>query len=322
MTKRVWHLVCLFLIAALVLQGCAAVTAPKENRPPLRVEWTIWEGDYTILIAKEKGFFEKNGVDVELIFYEAFSGAVTDITVNRIDVGFFALGDLFNAARLGDVAAVAVYDSGGTSTVVSRSEIQSVTDLRGKRIGVSMNTYNEMFVRHMLTETGVSIKDVTLVDVPAEEVPTRLADDLDAGYVWAPYDRAAVEYGHKVLYSSSSFGSLSPDVIVFRRDVLEDRPDDVRAFLNAWFEAVEYRLAHPEESNEIIAKATGQSVAGVALSGDVQIYRLQDNIALFDKNQQNTIYNAADLSVQFLIERGQVTIAPKIEDILDPSFLQ
>lgn len=322
MTKRVWHLVCWFLIAALILPGCAAVAAPQENHSPLRVEWTNWEGDYTILIAKEKGFFEKNGVEVEPVFYETFTNALTDITVNRIDAGLFAINDLISASRLGDVTAVAVYDSGGSSTVVARSEIRTVLDLRGKRIGVTMNSYNEMFVRQMLLETGVSVKDVTLVDVPPEDIPDRLSDDLDAGYVWAPYDDVAVKNGHKVLFSSESFASLSPDVIVFRDEILEERPEDVRAFLKAWFEAAEYRLAHPEECNLIIAEKTNQTIEDVALSGSVQIYVQQDNLALFDKAAANTIYHIADVNMQFLVNQGQVTTAPKIDEILDPSFLQ
>lgn len=322
MTKSVWQLICWILIAVLVLQGCAAITAPQETRPPLRVEWTIWEGDYTILVAREKGFFEKNGVEVEPVFYETFTNALTDITVNRIDAGLFAINDLISASRLGDVTAVAVYDSGGTSTVVARSDIRTVLDLRGKRIGVTMNSYNEMFVRQMLMETGVSIKDVTLVNVPPEEVPNRLSDDLDAGYVWAPYDAVAVKNGHRILFSSESFASLSPDVIVFRDEILKDRPEDVRAFLKAWFEAAEYRLAHPEECNQIIAAATNQTVEDVTLSGNVKIYGQQDNLALFDKATANTIYHAADVNMQFLVDQGQVTIAPKIEEILDPSFLK
>ncbi len=321
MTKKVWYVVCWIMIAALVLQGCGTLIA-QEERPPLKVEWTIWEGDYTVLIAQEKGFFKKHGVEVDLVFYENFTNAMTDITVNRIDAGFFALSDLFNASRMGDVVAVAVYDSGGTSTVVSRNDIRSVSELRGKRIGVTMNTYNEMFVRQMLLDTGVSIKDVTLVNASPEEIPTRLSEDLDAGYVWAPYDDASVKNGHKVLYTSSTFASLSPDVIVFRRGIIEDRPEDVRAFLKAWFEAVDYRLAHPEECDQIIAKATNQSVEDVALSGDVQLYTQQDNLMLFDENSQNTIYRAVEVSMQFLIDRGQVTVAPEIDEIIVPSFLQ
>lgn len=322
MTKRVWHLVCWFIIAAMVLQGCAAAVAPEESHPPLRVEWTIREGDYTILIAQQKGFFEKHGVEVEPVFYEVFSEAVTDITVNRIDGGFFALGDLFNAANMSDVVAVGVSDSGGESAFVSRYGLNSFSSLRGKRIGVTKNTYNEMFVRQILSDNNISLQEVTLVEVPDEEIPNRLAWDLDAGYVRAPYDLATLRNGQRVLFSNTSSASFSPDVIVFRREIAAQRPDDVRAFMNAWFEALEYRMANPDECNKIIAKVTKQREQDVVLSGNVQLYSRQDNLELLKRDGANSIFQSAEISLQFLIERGQITTALKFDEIFDPSFLQ
>lgn len=322
MTKKVWRLVCWLLITVMVLQGCGVIPVGTEEKPPLKVEWAIREGDYTILIAQQKGFFEKHGVKVDPVFYRVFSEAVTDITVNRIDAGFFALGDLFNAANMNDVVAVAVSDSGGTSAFVSRYGLKSLSGLSGKRIGVTKNSYNEMFVRQILDENNIPIQDVTLVEVPEEEIPNRLAWDLDAGYVRAPYDLAALRNGQRVLFSNTSSASFSPDVIVFRREIVEERPEDVRAFLNAWFEALEYRLANPDECNKIIARATKQREQDVALTGNVQLYNRQDNLGLLDKAGTNTIFGTAQVSLQFLIERGQITTSPKLDEIFDPSFLQ
>ena len=61
----------LAVITAILLSACSGIS--KSERSPLKVEWTLWWGDYTIIIAREKGFFEKHGVEVELIFYEVFS---------------------------------------------------------------------------------------------------------------------------------------------------------------------------------------------------------------------------------------------------------
>lgn len=323
MTKKAWYLICWFMIAALVLQGCGAVSLVVEQEtPPLRVEWTTRGGDYTVLIAQQKGFFEKHGVNVEPVFYPVFSEAVTDITVNRIDVGIFALGDLFNAASMSDVVAVGVSDSGGTSAFVSQYGLRSLSSLRGKRIGVTKNTYNEMFVRQILKENGIPIQAVTLVEVPDEQIPNRLAWDLDAGYVRNPFELAALRNGHRILFSNTSSDSFSPDVIVFRRDIVEERPEDVRAFLNAWFEALDYRLANPDECNKIIAKVTMLREQDVANSGNVQIYNRQTNLELMNASGTNTIFRSAEISLQFLIDRGQITTAPKFDEIFDPSFLR
>jgi len=329
MVKKAMALVNFFLITALFLSGCGVMSSPDQIQPmlekqPLKVEYTIWQGDYTLLIAQEKGFFEKHGVKVEPVFYETFSTAIPDLAVNRIDIGLFSIGDLLTVTSVANVKGIAVYDSGGVATVVSRSSIQDVTDLKGKRIGVNIGTTGEMLVREMLSQAGMSVSDVELVDANPEDVPQRLSDDLYAGYVWSPHDVRAVQAGHKILYTAASEQSLFPDVIVVRGNLANDRREDMRAFLDAWFEAVDYRLANPDECNQIIAEATGQTMEDLVYTSNIRIFNRSDNLGLFDQNDQNdsTIYHAARVNLDFLVMRGNLTQKPDISTILDPSFLQ
>jgi NitT/TauT family transport system substrate-binding protein len=324
MVKKVVSLVNLIVVATLLLTGCGLRSAPAVKKSPIRVEYTIWEGDYTLLVAQEKGFFEKHGVQVEPVFYETFANAVPDMAVNRIDIGLFAVGDLLNITRIADVKGVAVYDSGGTSTVVSQKNIRDIKDLKGKKVGVNIGSTGEMIVREMLSSASMSVSDVELVEVDPEMVVGRLSDDLAAGYVWAPYDTRAVQAGHKVLYSRGAIYSLFPDVIVAREAFAKDRPEDVHAFLDAWFEALEYRLANPDESNQIIAEKTGQKVEDLVSSPELQLYNRADNLLLFDQSDQNdsTIFYSAKVNLDFLVMRGNMTLRPDIHTILDPSFLQ
>jgi NitT/TauT family transport system substrate-binding protein len=133
MIKRTRLLVSIFLIAALFLTGCGQIGQSRSPLPPLKVEWTRWDGDYTILVAQEKGLFKKHGVEVELLYYDVFSKAITDMAAQRIDAGLFGVGDMLMASRLTDVKGILLYDSGGTSTIVSRSDIHVSRILKVKR---------------------------------------------------------------------------------------------------------------------------------------------------------------------------------------------
>jgi NitT/TauT family transport system substrate-binding protein len=315
----------LLLAAVLALAGCSPLTtSPSLERAPLKVEWRNWEGDYTLLIASEKGFFAEHGVEVEPVYYETFSSAVPDLGMNRLDGGLFAVGDLLAASTATEVQGIAVYDSGRFSNVVSRQDIPSIVDLKGKKIGVDIGTAGELFVREMLHDSGMSINDVTLVDVIPEEVPVRLSEDLDAGYVWAPYDQIALKAGGKILYSRGVTGSLMPNVIVFRTDVIENRPEDVRAFLDAWFEALEYRLANPQESNQIIANVLEKTPGEVSPSGKVQFYTREDNELLFDTSSMpfSSIYYSAQVNLEFQVKSGSITRMVDLQTILNRSFLK
>jgi NitT/TauT family transport system substrate-binding protein len=326
MAKRCHPWISLVLIAALLLPGCSTLPKSSTERPPLKVEYTLWEGDYTLLIAQEKGFFEKHGVQVEPVFYETFSRAVPDLAGKRIDMGLFAIGDLLTASQVADVRGIAVYDSGGTSSVMSRPEIEDIASLKGKKIGVNIGSNGEMFVRQMLKSASLNVNDVTLVEMDPELIPENLTKHaIDAGYTWAPYDKKAQKAGNKVLYTNNEVGALFPDVITIRRELLEDRPEDVRAFLAAWFEAVDYRLKNQAECDQIIAWKTNQSIDEVATTGTLKLYTRLDNLGLYDPISQagkgNDIYKTSRVNLDFQIASGHITSKPDLATLLDPKYL-
>jgi NitT/TauT family transport system substrate-binding protein len=301
----------------------AALSSDKE---PLRLVWTLWDGDYTALVAQEKGFFTKYGVNVELVYYEDFYQAIPDIGGGKLDGGMVAIGDMLLVTRSTGVSAIMVYDSGGTNSLVGSAELVGVEDLMNKKIGVPMGTSFEVFVRQVLAEAGVSIKDVTFVDMGPEEVPQNIPDVIQAGYVWEPYTSEALQSGHKLLAATrySSTESLTPDLVIFRSDVIRNRPEDIQAFVNAWFDAVEYRLANPDECNQIIARITNQNIDDLAI-GDARLYTREDNLSLFANNPGtdiSSIYYSMQLNIDFLVSIGVLTQRPELSEILTPQFLR
>jgi NitT/TauT family transport system substrate-binding protein len=325
MAKKIWIMGSIILIASLLMTGCNVFAAPAVKRPPLRVEYTTWQPDYTLLIAKEKGFFEKYGVEVEPVYYEVFSKTLPDLAGGKVDAAGLAVADLLLTSRLVDLKAVLIEDSGGTLRVVARPEIHSPADLKGRKIGTTVGSYGELVVRNMLQEAGMTVKDVSLVNVDPELVPEQLVSgEISAGFVWDPWDQKAVAQGQKILYEQQPNPPLFADLYVFRTTVINERPDDVRNFTRAWFAALEYRLAHPDECNEIIARITNQSVEDVASTGGITLYNLASNLDLFDKNSPSgySIYQSAQVNLDFLVMKGNITVPPDIDALLDPSYLQ
>jgi NitT/TauT family transport system substrate-binding protein len=326
MVKKIFSWTSMVMIAALLLQGCSTFSKPSVEHSPLKVEYTLWPGDYTLLIAQEKGFFKKHGVEVEPVYYEDFSRALIDLTAKRIDVGLFSVGDLLMVTQVAEVQGIAVYDSGGTSIVMARPEITDVAGLKGKKIGVNIGTYAEMIVRQMLKGANLTIDDVTLVEAGPEAVPDKLANnEISAGYVWAPYDKKAQQAGNKPLFTSKELGELGPDVITIRKELVQERPENVKAFLTAWFEAHEYRASHPAECNEIIARLTKQPVGDINLDENIKLYTREDNYRLFDPINQasnnSNIYKTAQINLDFQIATGGITSSPDLVTLLTPKYL-
>jgi NitT/TauT family transport system substrate-binding protein len=147
---------------------------------------------------------------------------------------------------------------------------------------------------------------------------------IDAGHTWDPHTAQAIASGNHIIFSTKDTPGLFPDVMTFRVDVIQHRPDDVRAFVAAWFEAADYWLTNPQAGNTIVAQYTGQLASEISTEG-IRIYTLQDNLRAFAENpgsNLSSIYYVARLSLDFSIKAGYITIPPDLNILLDPSFLK
>lgn len=313
----------LFMLSV-VLVSCGN-KLPAINREPLKVEFAFWWGDFTLLVAKEKGFFEKYGVVVEPVYYESFPQVPADLAAGKIDAGLFSIGDVLITSEHIPVKVVAAYDDGGLNTIVAIPEIQTIADLKGKQIGVKIGSPYEIFVREMLKTANLKTSDVVFVNLSAEEIPAAMPDKVQAGFVWEPYTSELLGKGYKVLFSSTQISSLYPDLITFRASVVKEKPADVRAFLQAWFEAVEYRNTHVEETRVIAAKYLNVALDEIQPDAQLHIMILSDNQLMFKQTPTDgsrSIYDTAQISADFLIDIGTLSQPPDLKTIFDPAYHQ
>ena len=310
------------LLLTVILSACTALSQPASAPlPPLRVEFTNWWGDYTLLVAQEKGFFEKYGVQVEPVYYEFFSDTYPDLASGQLDAGLIAVGDTINISRIAPMKVVAVHDNGGDDAMVARPEILSIENLRGLTVGTQIGSQYELMITEMLRSANMDSADVKVVSIYPEDGLAALENNqVQAVYIWEPYLSEALSKGYKVLYPQEQL-HLFPDLIVFQKSVTDQRPDDVRAFLKAWFEAVDYRLQNPEETRAIAAKYLGVSVEEVQPDDNLKILTLEDNKAIFRLESENSIYTVTKITSDFLISIGTITQMPDPLELLDSRYL-
>jgi NitT/TauT family transport system substrate-binding protein len=130
----------------------------------------------------------------------------------------------------------------------------------------------------------------------------------------------AIAGGNKVIYPTK-YTRLFPDTIVFSQSVVDNRPDDVRAFLKAWFQAVEYRLQHQGETRDIAAKYLGVDAEDIQPDDNQRLYTVEDNKKLFNINEENSIYAITNVTSDYLISIGTITQSTDPLELLDPSYL-
>jgi len=314
-----------FLIIIICLSASCSSNSPASLSTPLKVEWTDWPGDYTILVADQMGLFKKNGVNVDLIHYDLSTKALPDLAGGKLDGGILTMSDLLLAANLTDIKAVMVSDNGGQYSLVASPDIKTVTDLQGKRIGLNLHTSGEMFVTEMLKTKYLTANEVTFVELSPDQVSASIPNQIDAGLVWEPYTSQAIKQGKVVVFQSDFISSLLPRLIVFRSSVIEQHPQDIHAFLRAWDEAVQYRNTHPQESLSLIANATSKNASQLNITGKITLFSIADNVGLFSNpagSDPSSIYFLAGTNRDFLVSAGYLTSPPSINSLLDPTFLK
>jgi NitT/TauT family transport system substrate-binding protein len=155
--------------------------------------------------------------------------------------------------------------------------------------------------------------------------PAFISGNVDAAVLWEPSLTKALQEGKgKLLFSSKDTPGLIPDLLVFREDVTKKRPDDVKKIINAWFDALDYWKANPDESLKIMAKAAETPLEEYKAGVDsVKIFQMEDNIKAFANGDTYFSLNfTAQKTAEFLKGLDMLTSIPKPESILDAHFVE
>jgi NitT/TauT family transport system substrate-binding protein len=324
MTKNFSRLLSALILVAVLLTACTGTAnTTTEEKTPIRIGWSLYPGWYPLVLAQELGLYEKHNVQVELVLYETYKDTAPQLAAGLVDGAALVLGDVLLDDVGNSSSVVLITDnSNGADQLIASPEVIESQDLRGKRIGISAGTFGELLVRQMLDEYGVDFDEVQLVEVPPEAVADSIPGTIDIGHTFEPFASQARAKGNGVLFTSADAPGIIVDTVSFTHSFIEERPEDVRNFINAWFEAVEYWQANPEEGNALIAEATGQDPADVNFEG-IKFFDRAANLATFQPGVDTTsVVFTAQLELDFLIATGVITHPQDINIILNPSYLQ
>lgn len=315
--------VSIFLMTACLLFACYASAPTEFKRPPLKVQFASFVGEYPGIIAQEKGFFKAQGVDVELIYKRYTQLERANFSAGKYDGITASLGSfIILSATNPDIQSVLVIDeSTGADVVVAQSHIKTVADLKGNKLGANLGGFSEVFVTEMLKNANLTSDDVNLVKLEALEIPKFLKNNvIQAGHTWEPHLSDAIKLGEHILFTSKQTPGLILDMIIFRTDTIRDRPGDIRAFVRGWLQASAYWKANIQEGNAIISKALKIPSNTLSLEG-VNLTDLGENQKLFQSSNPNSIYKTAKIYADFFIRSGNITRIPELKSLFNSSFL-
>ena len=217
-------------------------------------------------VAKERGFFERNGLDVTLSVTQNLS--VLPGTLGRqFDFAPSTPPDLIKAVLAGiDVVAVAgqgieTKDNPSTHLIVRKdSAITSMQDLKGKVIAApTLGAIIHVSVLHGLKKNGIDPNSIRAVEVPFPNMPDQLkAGNVDAVEALEPFAGQLLAAGNRSL--GDPLLSVSDQVLytfwISERKWAADNPAVIAAWVASLNQAKEFMDANPQEARAILAKYT------------------------------------------------------------------
>lgn len=258
--RRALRTAIVFLCTALLLVLAVFFSAPAESSDKLRIGYGAPSLAMSVLwITKEGQLFERNGLDVEVLYLES---ALVQRALIAGNIAFGEMtGSLMSAPKLqgADLVMVAGFLNQLLYRLVARPEIKSVADLKGKRVGVSrFGAGADRATRLLLTKLGFNPgTDVVLLQIGG--APTRLAalsaNSIDATTVEPPDDQKAQAAGMKVLANMEEMRvPFQHTGLVTTRAQLAKFPDMARRVIKSFVEGIHLATVNPEISKRAFRK--------------------------------------------------------------------
>jgi NitT/TauT family transport system substrate-binding protein len=329
------RLMTVFLCACAVL-GVMALSACSSPQPAdeesdatgtITLGFSAWPGWFPWQVAQEQGLFTKNGLNVDLRYFDSYTDSINAVSTGVIDANSQTLNDTIASASGGaKLKIVLVNDnSTGNDKIIAREGINSVADLRGQKVAIEEGTVDHYLLQLALAEAGLTDKDVQLVPLLTDAAAAAfVAGQVDAVGAFAPFTTTALQRpGSRAIATSAEFPGAIPDHLVVTEDMAQNRPQDVQALVNTWFDTLQWIKDNRPAAVAIMAKRAGVSEADYqTYDTGTSIFTRQQNIDAFTAGTTSANLNyQANSIADFLVNTGLAASKPPLDALLDPQFI-
>jgi NitT/TauT family transport system substrate-binding protein len=317
------------LLVGLLPGLASAQSTPQAGGEPatLRLAVSSWVGYGPLWLAEERGYFDEEGVNVDLNLVEVSADRITAMQADRLDASATTIDTwtLFSAQGADLVQVLAVDESAGGDGIVAKKEIGSIADLKGKSVAVQSASTSQFLLANALQAAGLSLGDLTLLDMSSGDAGAAfVAGQVDAAVTWQPWlaNARKTDFGHVLLDSKETPG-LIVDTVAFRPQFVQEHPDAVAAFVRAYYRAIDDIAANPDEANAIMAKSISMETDDfVATLADLRLWGKDENTAYFGTAEApGPIDDLVNKAGEFYKEIGVTDNVPDAKTIVDPSFV-
>lgn len=327
------------LIIALILTSCSKQNAKSNPLPdntgtentniqeptdknssdksaaPSGEEFTIGilpaESAIPIILAKEKGFFDEAGIKVKIQSFSSPNDRNVAVQAKELD------------AAIADVMTVASFMQNGIEMIITSdisedfkilsspaSGITEMSGLAGKKVSLVRNFILEYIMDQFAAKYGFTYE---IVEIPSfsGRAEALLSNQIDGVVYTEPQAGMLVKQGAHLIGSSKEAG-IKGGTLLFTKEMIQNKPNDIAAFYKAYNKAIDYMNAtEASEYSSILTEYQFPEAITAYLSGIKGDFQYADKIS---KDQFDNI-------IAWTLEKGLITKAFTYEELTDLSFI-
>ena len=213
-------------------------------------------------VAKDMGFFDELGLDVEIKSFEGGVGALRGGISGGLDVVATSSDPLFAAIQQGaPVKAIGTYAPKLSVVMMGAPDVKAPADLKGKRLGIQdVGGFNDVMSRLVLAQAGISPNDVQFINVATANRVTSMAGgqtDATVLHIDQYYTALGVNPNFNVL---ARMWEVVPDwwysAFVATDDVRTQKREAMVRFMTGVIKAQRFMYSNPVETKKVAADET------------------------------------------------------------------
>ncbi len=283
-------------------------------------------------------FYKDYGLKVEFVVNDDVDASLNAWKSGDIDVHWYTI-DAFPTILKGLEAynPVVLWQadwSRGGDAIVARRGINSVGDLKGKKIAVAELTPSHSFLLWLLDAGGLSASDVQIINSgnAIDAAAAFKSQEVDAAVVWSPDDEACIRAvsGSKVLESTRSASNIIADIFFAKREFVDKNQDKLQKLYEGWMKGaaeINGSAAARQKAVKILSDGLGipETDADIAIN-NVRLVTHGDNLNFFGLNTDYKGVNGNGLFLRMANEYKKLGFlegsVPNWRSVSYPGFAQ
>lgn len=257
-----------------------------------------------IVVAQSEGYFAEEGITLEAVKFTSGRRALEALIGGQLDVAFMAEYPVSIASLreqpFGTFTTLSRYTA---NRMISKGSIgfEDPSSLSGKKIGTTKGSNTEFFTEALIEKFGV---DAEVINVsPPDIVPALARGDIDAGIMFPDFYPAAEKALGDDYREYRSDAYIAWFVLSATPEMLNDRPDELAAFVRALIKAEDFIKANPEGAMAALAEAT----EGVL---SMETIKTKFAEAEYEIGLANGLLDILEVQAKWVVGKGMVEAEP------------